>query len=194
MSPVAAIILAAGRGLRFGPEPKLLARYRGKPLVRHVAEAALASSAGSVLAVLGHEAERVAAALDGLAVTIVHNPLYADGLSTSLQAGFAALPRRAQAAVILLGDMPLVSGALIDGLVSAWRDAEPVAVVPTTQGRRGNPVLLSRALAPEIRTLSGDRGAAPLLEGRTGVLELPIDDMAIHRDVDTPAAWRDLAG
>lgn len=194
MNAVAAIILAAGRGLRFGSEPKLLACYEGKPLVRHVAEAALASSAGPVVAVLGHEAKRVAAALDGLEITPVLNPLYAEGLSTSLQAGFAALPESTKAAVILLGDMPLVSGAFIDRLVSTWLDAEPVAVVPTTDGQRGNPVLLSRALAPEIRALAGDRGAARILQGRSGVVEISTDDAAILKDIDTKAAWRDLAG
>src|SRR5688500_14514385 len=130
MSGVAAILLAAGRGTRFGEEPKLLARVGGKALVRHVAEAAVQSTASPVLVVTGHRAEDVQAELTALPVEIVHNPLFADGLSTSLKAGFSALPPEARAAIILLGDMPFVRPGLIDALVANWHDrGEPAALV-----------------------------------------------------------------
>ena len=108
MSHVAAIILAAGRGTRFGDELKLLAQIGGKALIRHVAEAAANSMADPVIVVTGHRAEQVQSHLLGLPVRIVHNHLFADGLSMSLKAGFSALPPEARAAVILLGDMPFV--------------------------------------------------------------------------------------
>ena len=94
----------AGGSLR--PGPKLLAALDGKPLVRHVAEAALASMARPVspCAVIG--GWRLRGALNGLDVIAVDNPAFHDGLSTSLKAGFAALPSAAEAAVVLLGDMP----------------------------------------------------------------------------------------
>jgi molybdenum cofactor cytidylyltransferase len=85
---VAALVLAAGRGSRFGQEPKLLAELEGKPLVRHVAEAALASRAEPTLVVTGHRADAIGAALRDLPVALRHNPDYADGLSTSLRQGF----------------------------------------------------------------------------------------------------------
>lgn len=189
MSGVAAIILAAGLGSRFGDAPKLLADLDGKPLVRHVAEAALASLASPILVVVGHRREDVRAALAGFDVAFVHNPAYADGLSTSLKAGFVALPPGSEGAVILLGDMPRVTPALIDGLIEAWRRRRPAgAAVPTHSGRRGNPVLLARSLAPEIASLAGDGGAGPLLRARRDVLEWPVDDPAILQDVDTAAA------
>jgi molybdenum cofactor cytidylyltransferase len=192
MSGVSAIILAAGRGSRFGDAPKLLADLDGKPLVRRVAEAALASRTAPVLAVLGHRATEVGAALAGLPVAIVPNPAYAEGLSTSLRAGFAALPAGAEGAVILLGDMPRIGPALIDGLLAAWAGSREIsAVVPTHAGRRGNPVLLARTLAPAVAALTGDAGAGPLLRARTDVLQWPADDPAVLEDVDTPAA---LAG
>jgi molybdenum cofactor cytidylyltransferase len=188
MSSVAAIILAAGLGSRFGAAPKLLADLNGKPLVRHVAEAAVAASVSPVLAVVGHHREEVGAVLAGLDVTLVPNPAYADGLSTSLRAGFAALPADADAVVVLLGDMPRITPALIDGLVEAWRPGAATAVVPTYAGRRGNPVLLARRLAPAIASLAGDGGAGPLLRARTDVLEWPVEDAAVLQDVDTAAA------
>jgi molybdenum cofactor cytidylyltransferase len=185
---VAAIILAAGQGTRFGSESKLLAELGGKPLIRHVAEAALASKAFPVLAVLGHRREEVDAVLPR-PVPRVENPDYARGLSTSLRAGFAALDQAAEAAVVLLGDMPQVTPALIDGLIDTWIAAgRPAAVVPTYDGRRGNPVLLSAALGPEIAKLTGDTGAGALLRARDDVHELPVTAASILADVDTPEA------
>jgi molybdenum cofactor cytidylyltransferase len=186
MSDVAAILLAAGRGTRFGEEPKLLARLGGKALVRHAAEAAVNSVADPVIVVTGHRAEAVQAELQELRVQIVHNPLFADGLSTSLKAGFAALPPKARAAIILLGDMPLVKAELIDRLVAGWHGSgEPAALVPVLNGQRGNPVVISRALRAEIEELSGDVGAGPVLRGRFDVVEWPTTDKAILQDIDT---------
>jgi molybdenum cofactor cytidylyltransferase len=185
----AAIVLAAGRGTRFAAGPKLLAPLDGKPLVRHVAEAAAASAARPVLVVTGYRAAEVEACLAGLPVAFVPNPSYADGLSTSLRAGFAALPEGAPAAIVLLGDMPTVSAALIDRLLAAWGEAgAPAALVPAFAGRRGNPVVLSAALRPEIARLTGDAGAGPLLRGRADVREWPLDDPAVGQDVDTVEA------
>ena len=190
MSGVAAIVLAAGRGTRFGAEPKLLAVLDGKPLVRHVAETALASMASPVLAVVGHRADEVMTTLAGLMVIRVDNPAYADGLSSSLKAGFAELPPESEAAVVLLGDMPRVTPALIDQLVEAFGpETGALAVVPVRDGHRGNPVLVSRPLFAEVRKLTGDVGARGLLGTYgEGVVELPVSDDAAFLDVDTPEA------
>ena len=186
MSHVAAIILAAGRGTRFGDELKLLAQIGGKALVRHAAEAAVGSLVDPVIVVTGYRSNEVEAALHGLPVQILYNALFAQGLSTSLKAGFSALPRTAQAAVILLGDMPFVKADLIDALVAEWRErGEPAALVPTLNGRRGNPVVLSRDLQAAIEDLSGDGGAGSLLRERSDVLEWPTEDPAITQDIDT---------
>lgn len=186
MSDVAAIVLAAGRGTRFGEEPKLLARIDGKSLVRRVAEAAVHSSTHPVFVVIGHRAEDVQAELQGLPVQIVHNPLFADGLSTSLKAGFRSLPPKARAAIILLSDMPYVKTGLIDGLIAGWRaSGEPAALVPTLNGRRGNPVVISRSLGAVIEGLSGDAGAGSALSRRPDVLEWPTTDPAVVQDIDT---------
>jgi molybdenum cofactor cytidylyltransferase len=186
MSGVAAILLAAGRGTRFGEEPKLLARFCGKALVRHAAEAAAHSTAGPVIVVTGYRADVVETELKGLPVQIVHNPQYADGLSTSLKAGFSALPPEARAAIILLGDMPFVRPGLINALVGGWHArGEPTALVPVLNGQRGNPVVLSRAIQTKITGLSGDVGAGSILRGRLDVLEWPTEDPAIIQDIDT---------
>jgi molybdenum cofactor cytidylyltransferase len=186
MSEVAAIVLAAGRGTRFGSEPKLLAPLKGKPLVRHVAEVAVLSSAKPVVIVTGHAAVEVEAATNNLPVRIIRNSLFAGGLSSSLKAGFAAVPPEAKAAMILLGDMPFITANLIDELTSAWQSTGgPAALIPVFNGRRGNPVVLSRVLEGAVRELSGDTGAGRILRDHPGVVEWPVEDQAILQDIDT---------
>ena len=193
MSQVAAIVLAAGQGARFGPEPKLLALLDGKPLVWHVAEAAVHSLAKPVIVVTGHKPDEVEASIRDLPVRIIRNSRFAEGLSTSLKAGFAALPPEAGAAIILLGDMPFITASLIDELASAWQSTgRPAALIPTSDGRRGNPVVLSRILKGPVSELSGDAGAGRILRVHPGVVEWPIKGQTILQDVDTPEALRRL--
>ncbi len=187
---VAAVILAAGRSTRMGGPNKLLADIGGRPLVRIAAEEALASRARPVIVVTGHQNERLEAALAGLKVERVHNPDYAEGLSTSLKAGLGAVPGGVDGAVVLLGDMPQVSASLIDRLIAAF-DPErgALVVVPTIEGKRGNPVVWSRRFFPELAALEGDVGARHLI-GRyaEAVTEVPLTDQAALIDVDTPEA------
>ncbi|AWN46940.1 4-diphosphocytidyl-2C-methyl-D-erythritol kinase [Methylobacterium terrae] len=194
--PIGTVLLAAGRGTRFGASPKLLSPLDGKPLVRHAAEAALAGDLGPVVAVLGHAGEGVRAALAGLPLTLVENPDYAEGLSTSLRAGLGALPDTVAAALVLLGDMPQVGPDVLVRLAEAFRSAPaaPAAVVPVRDGQRGNPVLLNRRLLAEgLAGMTGDRGAGPLLARRDDVLELAVEDAGVLVDVDTPAALAGLS-
>src|SRR5882757_1660173 len=101
---IAAVVLAAGRSTRMGGPNKLIAEIGGKPLVRIAAEQALGSRAKPVIVVTGHQRERVAAALAGLPVRLVHNPDFADGLATSVKVGIAALPAEVDGAIVCLGD------------------------------------------------------------------------------------------
>jgi molybdenum cofactor cytidylyltransferase len=187
---VAAVILAAGEAKRFRRSPdetKLIAELDGKPIVRHVAEAALASRAHPVLLVTGHAHAQVLGALDGLMLERTHNHDPGAGLSASLKLAVRALPSTARGAVILLGDMPRIPPSLIDRLIDAFDAApvEPLAVVPVRGGRRGNPALLGRGLFAAVRTLQGDKGARDLIAARNDILELPVGDSAIEIDIDT---------
>jgi molybdenum cofactor cytidylyltransferase len=187
---VAAVILAAGRSTRMGGPNKLLAEIGGRPLVRIAAEEALASRARPVIVVTGHQRDKVEAALAGLDVRLVQNPNFADGLSTSVKTGLAAVPEDADGAVVCLGDMPQVGAPLIDRLIGAF-DPErgALVVVPTIDGKRGNPVVWARRFFPELMALEGDVGARNLI-GRypEAVAEVPLTDTAALIDVDTPEA------
>jgi molybdenum cofactor cytidylyltransferase len=191
---ITVIVLAAGRSTRMGAANKLTADIGGTPMVRRVVEAALASGASPVLAVTGHQAGEVRAALAGLPVAFVDNPDYAAGLSTSLKAGVAAVPNTAEAALVLLGDMPRITSAHLDRLIAAFAAEEGAAIiVPTHAGRRGNPVVWSRAYFAEMLQLEGDAGAKRLMAAHASrVREVDLGTDAIFVDVDTPEALAEV--
>ena len=194
--PVVGVLLAAGTGSRFGDGQKLLAELDGEPLVRHAARTLVDADLDGLVAVLGHERERVAAALpDG--IETVHNPDYADGQATTVARGArAAAERGAGAAVFALGDMPCVDPATVTTLVAAYRsesrETDAEIVLPTFEGRRGNPVLFGASHFEALQDVSGDTGGRALFDS-VPVERVAVADPGIHRDVDTDDDLRELA-
>jgi molybdenum cofactor cytidylyltransferase len=193
---IAALLLAAGRSSRMGGPNKLLEPIDGTPMVARTAQRLLSSHARPVVAVLGNQAEAVAAALGKLPVERVNNPAFAEGLSTSLKAGLAALPAATDGAVVCLADMPLITGRDLDKLIAAFNPLEGRAiVVPTRHGKRGNPVLWARRFFPEMAELAGDVGAKHLIgEHAELVFEVEMDSDGVLVDIDTPEALDTLRG
>jgi molybdenum cofactor cytidylyltransferase len=187
---IAAVVLAAGRSTRMGGPNKLLAEIAHRPLVRIAAEAALASRAKPVIVVAGHQRPEVEKVLADLPVQVVHNPDFADGLGTSVRAGIAAVPAEVDGAIVLLGDMPQVDARLINRLIGAFDpDRGALVVVPTFEGKRGNPVLWSRRFFPDLMAIDGDVGARHLISHYgEAVAEVPVEGNAALVDVDTPEA------
>ena len=187
----AIIVLAAGCSSRMGTRNKLLLEWTdGRPVIRHVVENAIASGAGPVIVVTGHEAGRVAAALAGCACRLVENPRYREGMATSLQAGFAAaLEAGASGAFVMLGDMPLVGPGTISA-VAAQAAADPDRIVePRAGGAPAHPVWLPARLGNAIAALDGDSGARKL--AKTDRLGSVIVDVAADAatDIDTEEAY-----
>ncbi|HEX3882941.1 MAG TPA: molybdopterin-binding/glycosyltransferase family 2 protein [Stellaceae bacterium] len=187
---IAAILLAAGKSSRMGGPNKMLAEIEGRPMVARVAQRLLSSHARPIVAVLGNMADEVDAAIGKLPVERVRNPDYADGLSTSLKRGLAALPPDIDGALVCLGDMPMVTGRDLDRLIGAFNPLEGRAiVVPVRQGTRGNPILWASRFFPEMAALSGDVGARALIaEHGELVAEIEMDSDAVLVDIDTQEA------
>jgi molybdenum cofactor cytidylyltransferase len=162
----------------------------GVPLVVRAVQAARASRARPVIVVTGHEAEAVEKALAGLDVRVVHNPDFAEGLSTSLKTGIAALPEDVDGAIVSLGDMPRIEAHHLDRLISAFSPKEGRGiVVPVHLGKRGNPVLFARAYFPELLAIEGDTGARHIIAASASeVAEVDLATDAIFLDIDTPEA------
>jgi molybdenum cofactor cytidylyltransferase len=185
---IAAVVLGAGRSRRMAPHNKLLIPDKtGKPMIARVVDSVLSSGARPVLVVLGHMAEEVETALAGRPVRYVHAPDYAEGLSASLKAGIAAVPPECAAAVVCLGDMPLVTGRMIDRLLAAYDPTEGRRIVlPTFRGKQGNPMLWDRSFFSEILEITGDSGARFLVGKHLEVVaEIEMADDAVLRDFDT---------
>ncbi|WP_342361605.1 nucleotidyltransferase family protein [Terrarubrum flagellatum] len=185
---IAAIVLAAGRSSRMGAN-KLLVDLGGRPLVTHTVANALASSASPVVVVTGHMRDDVETALSGPHIVFAANRDYASGMASSLAVGLAAAPAAAEGALILLGDMPLIAPEIMNRLIAASA-ARPdaSAIVPTVDGEWAHPVLLRRVLFPAVMALTGDAGARRVLNSRSDVALIPIDDPRCLMDADDPAA------
>ncbi|MGA3400351.1 MAG: molybdopterin-binding/glycosyltransferase family 2 protein [Acetobacteraceae bacterium] len=192
---IAAVVLGAGRSRRMAPHNKLLvADKTGKTMIARVVDNVLSSNARPILVVLGHQAEQVEHALGGRPVRYVHAVDYAEGLSASLKAGIAAVPPDCAAALVCLGDMPLVTGRMIDRLLAAYDpDEGRLIVLPVFRGKQGNPMLWDRRFFPEILAISGDSGARFLVgKHMEAVAEVEMADDAVLRDFDTTESLASL--
>jgi len=189
------VVLAAGQSRRMGGPNKLMALFSGKPLIRRSVETALATKAAGTIVVTGHQAARIEEALRGLDAAVVHNPDFAGGLSGSLRTGISAVRESAAGALVVLGDMPAVSADDLDRLIGVFRRSGGQCIVRATcRGKRGNPVILPRALFPAVAALEGDTGARHLVEsGQALVIDVDIGEAA-SVDVDTRDALGDAGG
>lgn len=192
---VHAVVLGAGRSSRMGKANKLMAEFDGVPLARRTAERVVEAGLAGTVFVVGHQAERLRAALAGLPIQLVDNPDHAEGLSTSLKVGLRAISGRADGLMVVLADMPEVSAAALHRLAQAFIDSGGRSIVRATHGgKRGNPVILPRALFAQIEGLQGDTGARQIVE----TSDLPIIDVelgeAASLDVVTPEAMARAGG
>ncbi len=204
----AAIILAAGSSTRMGGgRHKLLLPLAGRPVLAHVIDAALASQARPIIVILGHQANQVRAQIapytTHLDITIIENPAYLQGMSTSLRLGVQALisndykksafAYQVDSALIMLGDQPMISSQVIDTLIDAYRATGKHIVAPLYSGKRGSPVLFDVSLFPELMEVTGDEGGRTVLERHRQELELvEIGDTMANYDVDTWEAYQQI--
>jgi molybdenum cofactor cytidylyltransferase len=192
MTRVAGLLLAAGMSARLG-QPKQLLRYRGRTLLRQAAETGLAAGLDPLVVVIGAEAEAMRRELVGLPVVVVENPRYAEGQSTSLRAGLAALPNDVAAVVTLLVDMPGVDAPLVRALVAAWQARGAPIVRPAYEGKPGNPVLFAARLLPELARAEGDEGGRAVLRAHAAEVQLlPVANAGVLQDIDTWEAYGTL--
>jgi len=188
---IAAIVLAAGLSSRLAPHNKLLTLMPDqRALIAHTVSRVIASSAEMVITVTGFQAERIKAGLAQIPTDFAHADNFAEGLAASLRTGIKNLPANIDAALIILGDMPLVEIPLLNALIAAY---DPLAgsdiVLPVWQGQQGNPRLWGRRYFDKIMSLEGDAGAARLLADhpeRIKKIAAPSD--AVLRDFDTQTA------
>ena len=181
-----AVILAAGESRRMGRQ-KLLLPFGGSTVVGAVAGTALASRVDRVLAVLGADRDAVRQELEPRGIDFAINENFAEGMLSSVQAGFRALPPDAEAAVVMLGDQPFLPARVVDAVVEAFRLCGRGIVVPAFQGRRGHPVLVDLKYRDEVLALDPTDGLRRLMHAHPeDIFEAEVEDANILRDMDVP--------
>ncbi|HEY4096774.1 MAG TPA: nucleotidyltransferase family protein [Baekduia sp.] len=193
---VAGLVLAAGAGSRFGgPVAKVLAPFRGRPLVEWPLAALGAGGVARTFVVLGADADAIEAGADLGGAEVVRCSGWSEGLSASLRAGVAAAAAAGfTAAVVVLGDQPLLSGDAVARILAARSPGSLDAIRATYAGIPGHPTLLESSTFPAIATLRGDAGARELLRApSTRVRLVACDGLGRPDDADTPEALERLA-
>jgi molybdenum cofactor cytidylyltransferase len=190
------VVLAAG-GSRRMPGPKQLLRFRGVTLLRHAAQTAVAARCGPVVVVLGAAAlaKQLRFELVDLAVSVVDNHKWKDGMSSSIRAGIEALEAAGSADAVLLMtcDQPYVTAEVLGQLVAAFHQSHPPAVACAYAGTVGVPALFDRALFAELKALEHDQGAKRILERHLPRIgRIPFEQGAV--DIDTPEDVPKLSG
>ncbi len=192
---ISAVVLAAGLSRRMPGCNKLLSEVGGRALIAHVIDALSASAVSEIVVVTGHDAEKIRRTAASAKLRFVHNALFEEGLSSSLRSGLEAVSPAAHGAMICLGDMPLLTGELLDRLIGIFEVQKGDKIcVPVARGRRGNPVLWPRYFFPQILQSRGDAGARWLMRQHPeSVHEIPVQGEGVLRDVDTESDLQDMS-
>jgi molybdenum cofactor cytidylyltransferase len=179
---IAAIVLAAGKSERMG-RPKALLPFRDSTFLEHILETIKRSGITETVVVVGHHADTILTAIHVARPVI--NADYEKGMTTSIQAGIRELAPDVDGAMLFLVDHPVVEPATIDALIRHFRPG--CIVLPTYRGRRGHPVLFSRAVMEEIAGLPPNVGANTIVwKDPSRIAEVPLNDAGITIDIDTP--------
>lgn len=188
---VSAVVLAAGASTRFGV-PKQLLPFAGKTMIEHVLETVMATSVDEVVVVLGHAADQVMQHVP-TACRIVVNEDWEMGISSSIRRGLDAIDRRAEAALFVLADQPLITVEALERILFAYYGTTKPIVASECCGKRGTPALFDRCLFRELQALRGDIGGRQVItRSPDEVVPVEVQSPDILWDVDTIADYERL--
>ncbi|MEX1138184.1 MAG: nucleotidyltransferase family protein [Bacteroidota bacterium] len=177
-----ATILAAGESLRLG-SPKQLLLYRGTSLIRHLAKIALDSRANKVSIVIGANAPEIRAEVARLPLSVINNPRWQEGMSSSIHAAVSTVGPDAAAILFLLSDQPLVSTPILNALIDSFKEYPDRIAACTYSNTLGVPALFPRSFFPDLAALTGDGGAKTvILKNSSSVTPIPFPEGAIDID------------
>jgi molybdenum cofactor cytidylyltransferase len=173
-------------------QPKQLLPYRGRTLLRHAAETAVATGCAPIVLVTGALHEPLVAEVAGLPIQATHNPAWATGMASSIHAGLSAVAEaRPRAVLIMLCDQPFVTPDLLRELVARQQHTHAPIVAAAYGHTLGVPVVFARAQLPALLQLQGQQGAARLIASLgPAVGQVPFT--AGQFDVDTPEQYTAL--
>ncbi len=183
---ICALVLAAGESRRMGA-PKLLLPFGDKTIIEHIVDNINQSKADKILLVLGSHREEILSKMADRPVLIVVNHRYKKGMLSSIQAGFESLPKDTAAALVCLGDQPLIPFSILDDLIEAYEQTKKGIVLPVYKKKRGHPILIDQKYRQEVLDLSPDIGLRSLVRNHPqDVQEAEVDTPHILKDIDKP--------
>jgi len=179
------MILAAGESKRMG-KPKLLLPFGEKTIIETVIDSVIQSKLDDVLVVLGAHREKIEKKIKDFSIKIVVNPNFKNDMLSSVQCGFRALPEDVEASLVILGDQPEISSALINKIVEVYKRSKKGIVLPVYRKNRGHPVLIDMKYQGEIEDLNPDLGLRNLVyKHAEDILEVEVITPSILQDIDT---------
>jgi len=182
---VSAILLAAGKAKRMG-KLKQLMPLGGTTILEQAIDNLLNSAVGEVIVVVGYRAEEVIEKIATKPVKIAINPIYHQGMSTSIVAGLNLVDNSARAVMLALAAQPFVDSQTISRLIGEFSTHDKGIAVPTYRGRRGHPVIFAIKYKGELLGLKGDIGGRQIIrEHPDDILEVAVDSESINIDIDT---------
>ena len=185
-----AIVLAAGESKRMG-RPKQLLPFGKQTIIENVVEQVTKSKVDNTLIVLGANREKIAEKVERFAAKQVYNPSFREGMLSSIQTGFAAVPEEARAVLIVLGDQPTVPMEVMDRIIDAYRESKKGIILPVFKNRRGHPILIDSKYRSEVKTLDPEIGLKALVRSHAAdIEEVNVTTPDILTDIDNPAEYR----
>ena len=190
---IAAVVLAAGESSRIGRDKALLP-FRQSSFLEQIVSTLKKVPVEKIVVVLGHHADEIRSSIDLPKAEVVVNSQFREGQTSSLLAGLEALDSdKIEGILLCLVDNPLISAEVVRRLGEEFRFRRPLLVIPTYQGERGHPVIFSRALFDEFRSLAPGEGANLVARRhREETWFVEVNDQSILNDVDTPADYEKL--
>jgi len=189
---IVAVVLSAGESSRMG-RPKALLPIEGQTFIERIVDALKAGGIERIVVVLGFHADVLRAQIDHLPVEILVNPDYRLGQLSSLQVAVRHLMLDAdcEGMMVHLVDHPYIDPKLVSLMLERFKTLKSAIVVPRYQGKRGHPVIFSRALFDELLSAPLDQGAKIVVHAhRQDTLEIETEDVGITLDIDTPKLYR----
>jgi molybdenum cofactor cytidylyltransferase len=191
---IAAIVLAAGESRRMG-QNKLLLPWQGRTVIESIVATLRGCSLTEIIVIVGHEADRVESVLQGQPVRLALNRRFAEGMLSSVQCGIRAASPDLDAFLICLGDQPALRARIIQPLIEAFAERKASIILPSYQGTRGHPLLISSKYRKEIVTLDPRVGLRQLRQHHADeVFIVEISDEAVLQDMDYPEDYRRALG
>lgn len=185
-----AIVLGAGESRRMG-RPKLLLPFGDKTIIEQILDNISHSKTDKILVVLGSHRKEIQKRIGDRPVETVINHRYRQGMLSSIQTGFEALPLDVTAALVCLGDQPFIPFSVLDDLIETYNQTKKGIILPVHKNRRGHPILIDTKHRKEILGLSPEIGLRALVHNHPqDVHELAVDTPQILEDIDYPEDYK----